>query len=240
MEIQVLEGLLEANDACAARVRERLAAARIASVNLISSPGSGKTSIIEQTIRRLGSTIPMAVIEGDVATTRDAERVGALGAPVVQLVTGGACHLDARLIEDGVAKLDLDGRRLLIIENVGNMVCPAEFEVGEDRKIAILSVTEGHDKPQKYPLLFREADLLLLNKIDLLPHVDFDRDSFYADVRAVNANLEVFEVSCTTGEGLDRWTHWLEHLVEAKEGATLDARRAHAHGTAGHTHPHPH
>lgn len=240
MEIRVLQGLMDANDACAARVRERLARDRIASLNLISSPGSGKTSVVEQTIRRLGSTIPMAVIEGDVATTRDAERVGALGVPVVQLVTGGACHLDAKLIENAVANLDLDGKRLLIIENVGNMVCPAEFEVGEDRKVAILSVTEGHDKPQKYPLLFREADLLILNKIDLLPYVDFDRDAFYADVRAVNENLDVFEVSCTTGEGLDRWTHWLERLVEEKGGGSLHPRHTHNHGPPGHTHPHPH
>ncbi len=240
MEIQVLEGLLDANNACAARVRETLARRGIACVNLISSPGSGKTSLLEQTIRRLASKVPMVVIEGDVATSRDAERIGSLGVPVVQLVTGGACHLEATLIENAVNRLDLDGKRLLIIENVGNMVCPAEFEVGEDRKVAMLSVTEGHDKPQKYPLLFREAELLILNKVDLLPHVDFDLDAFYADVRSVNADLPVIETSCKTGRGLDEWVHWLEHLVEDKAAGTLKARRPHTHGTPGHTHPHPH
>lgn len=239
MNIKVLKNILEANDQVASRIRADLAGRKITAVNLISAPGAGKTSLLEQTIPMLKSHYRIGVLEGDIATTRDADRIGKLGVPVVQLLTGGACHLEAPLVQRGLGELDLTGLNLLFIENVGNIACPAEFDLGENAKVGILSVTEGHDKPAKYPLLFHEVAALVLNKVDLLPYCDFNYDTFLADFRKLNAHAPVFQVSCKTGDGLGDWTHWLEHIA----GGEIYVH-PHTHtGVAGvqpHTHPHKH
>lgn len=213
MNIKVLRNILEANDQLAARIREKLSAKNITAINIISAPGAGKTSLLEQTIPLLKPHYRIAVLEGDIATTRDAERIEKLDVPVVQLLTGGACHLEAPLVERGLSELNLDALDLLFIENVGNIACPAEFDLGETAKVGILSVTEGHDKPAKYPLLFHEVSALVLNKIDLLPHTDFDFEKFLVDFRKLNAAAPVFRFSCKTGEGNRELTHWLEHVA---------------------------
>ena len=239
MEIKVLKNILEANDQVASRIRADLAARKITAVNLISAPGAGKTSLLEKTIPLVKARHRLAVIEGDIATTRDAERVGKVGVPVVQLLTGGACHLEAALVQRGLGELDLTALDLLFIENVGNIACPAEFDLGENAKVGILSVTEGHDKPGKYPLLFHEISALVLNKVDLLPYTDFDYAKFEADFRKLNAHAPVFQVSCRTGAGLGEWVHWLEHVVEGEIHV-----HPHTHtlveGIQPHSHPHKH
>ncbi len=239
MNIKVLKNVLEANDQMAARIRQQLAAKRITAINVISSPGAGKTSLLERTIPLLKSRHKIGVLEGDIATTRDAERIEKLGVPVIQLLTGGACHLEATLIQRGLGELNLDAINLLIIENVGNIACPAEFDLGENAKVGILSVTEGHDKPAKYPLLFHEIAALVLNKIDLLPYTDFDYAKFETDFRKLNATAPIFKLSCRTGEGLSEWTHWLEHVA----GGEINIQphtHSHVEGVAPHSHPHKH
>ncbi len=211
--IKVLEKVLGANDKIAADNRQWFLERGITAVNLMSGPGAGKTSLLEQLLPRLASRGPVAVIEGDVSTTADAERIAALGVPVVQINTdklGGACHLEALAIQTALADLPTDGLRWLFVENVGNLVCPAEFDLGESRKVGVLSVTEGEDKPIKYPLLFREIQLLLLNKVDLLPHLRLDLERLLRNVRTVNPELRVLRVSAVTGEGLDEFLAWLE------------------------------
>ncbi len=238
MNVKVLRNVLEANDQLAARIRERLARHRVTAINVISAPGAGKTSLLERTIAALNGHCRVGVLEGDIATTRDAERIGKLGVPVVQLLTGGACHLEAPLVERGLGELNLDALDLLFIENVGNIACPAEFDLGETAKVGILSVTEGHDKPGKYPLLFHEVRALVLNKIDLLPYTDFDRDAFLRDFRKLNARAPVFEVSCRTGEGLGAWIHWLEHAREGDLDTSPHSHDALAGLLQPHAHPH--
>ncbi len=248
MNIKVLRNVLEANDQIAGRIRQQLAQHKITTINVISSPGAGKTSLLERTIPLLKSHTRIAVLEGDIAGTRDAERIGKLDVPVTQLITGGACHLEAPLVERGLAELNLASLDLLFIENVGNIACPAEFDLGETCKVGILSVTEGHDKPGKYPLLFHEVSALVLNKVDLLPHTDFDRAAFHADFRKLNDRAPVFEVSCRTGQGLGEWCHWIEHVMEGDlAGATHSHFQPHDHShgaLAGliqpHQHPHRH
>ncbi len=242
MEIKVLRNVLEVNDRVASHNRERLTAHRITTINLISSPGAGKTSLLERTIPALKSVSRIAVLEGDIAGTRDAERIGKLNVPVVQLITGGACHLDAPLVQRGLGELNLDALDLLFIENVGNIACPAEFDLGETAKVGILSVAEGHDKPSKYPLLFHEVAALVLNKIDLRPHTDFDHHQFLTDFRKLNAHAPVFEVSCRTAAGLGEWTHWLEHVMagELHVHPHRHDDQALAGLVAPHTHPHKH
>jgi hydrogenase nickel incorporation protein HypB len=242
MNIKILRNVLEANDQLAARIRERLTAKHITTINLISSPGAGKTSLLERTIPLLNSRYRLAVLEGDIATTRDAERIEKLGVPVVQLLTGGACHLEAPLVERGLGELDLDALDLLFIENVGNIACPAEFDLGETVKIGILSVTEGHDKPAKYPLLFHEIGALILNKTDLQPYTDFDFEQFYVDFRKLNHHAPVFQVSCKSQAGVAEWAHWIEH---ACVGESHFEPHTHSHNDlAGviqpHQHPHRH
>lgn len=219
MKIQVMQKVLEANDEKAAELRALLAAKKIMMINIISSPGSGKTSLLEQTLPLLHEKyhLRVAVIEGDVETDRDAQRLDHYGVPVALITTSGACHLEAVSIEKAFSALDLDNLDLIFVENVGNLVCPAEFDIGEDCKIALLSTPEGDDKPIKYPLLFSEAKLLLLNKIDLLPHLDFNLANFYADVRKINPRLPVVEMSCKTGQGLDAWFHWLMAKVQERK-----------------------
>ena len=238
MEIKVLKNILEANDQVADQIRADLTARHITAINLISAPGAGKTSLLEKTIPLLKPRHRVAVIEGDIATTRDAERVGKVGVPVVQLLTGGACHLEAALVRRGLGELDLGALDLLFIENVGNIACPAEFDLGEKAKVGILSVTEGHDKPGKYPLLFHSVSALVLNKVDLLPYTDFDYAKFEADFRKLNAAAPILPVSCRTGAGLGEWVHWLDHAAQGDLQAA-----PHRHDLAGlqpHSHPHKH
>jgi len=209
MEIKVVKNILEANDVIAAQNSALFAEKRVYVVNLMGSPGAGKTTLLEKTVDELKNRNRIGVIEGDIATSRDAERIAAHGIPTVQINTGAACHLDGNMVRGGLKELDLDQIDLLIVENVGNLVCPAEFNIGEDDKVMIISVTEGDDKPLKYPLMFQVSSLLLLNKIDLLPYLDFDMERFQQDALKINPKLKIIALSCTTGEGLDSWFRWL-------------------------------
>ena len=212
MKVKVVTRILEANDRIAEENRKRFNEAGVYVVNLMGAPGAGKTTLLERTIKALKPKIRIGVIEGDIVGTDDAERIGALDIPVVQINTGGACHLDANMISEVLDEMPLKDLDLLIIENVGNLVCPAEFKVGEDVKMMVLSVAEGHDKPLKYPLMFRESSALVLNKIDLLPYMNTDINKMRNDSLALNPKLKVFEVSGTTGAGIDEWAQWLNGL----------------------------
>ncbi len=209
MKIKVVSRVLEANERIAEENRKLLKDKGVFVLNLMSAPGAGKTSLLIKTIELLKSRVAIGVIEGDITGTEDAERIGALRVPVVQINTGGACHLDANMINTVLQELPLDQIRLLFIENVGNLVCPAEFNVGEDMKVMILSVTEGEDKPLKYPLMFQESQVLLINKIDLLPYLDIDIERLVKNSLKVNPQLKIFTVSCKSGEGLSQWTDFL-------------------------------
>jgi len=210
MEIKVVRNILEANEVIASQNSALFAEKGVYVVNLMGSPGAGKTTLLERTVEHLKDTRKIAVIEGDIETSRDAERIAGHAIPTVQINTGGACHLDGNMVRSGLKGLDLDQIDLLIVENVGNLVCPAEFQIGEHHKVMIISVTEGDDKPLKYPLMFQVSSVLLVNKIDLLPYLDFDMKQFHSDALKVNPKLEIIPISCTTGEGLDAWYRWLE------------------------------
>ena len=212
MKINVVTRILEANDRLAGENREIFDSAGVLVLNLMSAPGAGKTSLLTSTIKALEGKLRIAVIEGDIQGTYDAEQIGALGAQVVQINTGGACHLDASMIREALGDIDLSEADVLIIENVGNLVCPAEFNVGEHMKVMLLSISEGHDKPLKYPLMFEESSALLINKIDLAPYVDADINKIRKDSLSLNSGLEVFEISCKSGQGIGEWTSWLEEL----------------------------
>ncbi len=213
MEIPVIRKVLEANDSMAATLRDVFAKHRILVLNLISSPGAGKTSLLERTLTDLAQEFRMAVIEGDLQTDNDARRVAATGAAAVQINTDGGCHLNSAMIMEALKSLEdmvgLDNIDILFVENVGNLVCPVEFDCGEDAKIALLSVTEGDDKPEKYPLLFNLATSMILNKVDLLPYVDFDVTRAKSFARQLNKDLPIFEVSCRSQQGLQEWYQWL-------------------------------
>ena len=214
-ELKLDKPLLELTDRAGAANRERFGELGLFVLNLMSGPGAGKTSLLERTIEALAGELRIGVIEGDIEGRADAERLARLGAPVTQINTHGACHLDPRPVmaaAEGLSPADLD---LLVIENVGNLVCPAEFDVGEGGRVMLLSVPEGHDKPAKYPLMFRTANALVINKVDLLEFCDFDVDAAVHDARALNPALQVFQVSCRTGEGLDGWLDWLRARVAA-------------------------
>ncbi|GAB6904205.1 Hydrogenase nickel incorporation protein HypB [Desulfosarcina cetonica] len=218
-EIQVVRRVLDANDAMAARLRAAFAEKGVFVLNMMSSPGSGKTTTLQKTLARIMPRLRCAVIVGDICTTVDADRLAQSGAPVVQINTdefGGDCHLAAHVVERAVAGLDLDGIDLLIVENIGNLVCPAEFDIGEDKRVVVLSVTEGEDKPAKYPLMFRECDATLLNKIDLLPYLDFDMDLARTSIAKIHPGMPVFEISAKTEVGFDDWIGWLEAQVKKK------------------------
>jgi hydrogenase nickel incorporation protein HypB len=210
--------------------RRRLEEARIYCVNVMSAPGAGKTTLLERTLERLAPGPRFAVIEGDIQGRADADRLERFGIPVRQINTNGACHLDPRQVAAALDTMDLGSIDLLVIENVGNLVCPAEFDLGEADRVMLLSVTEGHDKPAKYPLMFRTADLLILNKIDLLPHTDFDLAEASRMARVLREGIEIMEVSCRTGEGLDRWIAWLEHRLAHARGHWDGMPHAHPHG----------
>lgn len=213
MEIKVVERVMKVNDELAGQVRAQLAASGLRALNLISAPGSGKTSLIEAALRFAGPSFRIGVIEGDPDTTLDAERIAACGAPVVQINTAGGCHLEANLVLQALAQLDLAALDLLVIENVGNLVCPVSFDLGEAARVAVVSTTEGHDKPAKYPKLFRTADVVVLNKVDLLPHVDFDVDALRGYVERLKPGVPVLDVSCRTGQGVEDWVAWLRQYA---------------------------
>ncbi|MDA8155680.1 MAG: hydrogenase nickel incorporation protein HypB [Actinomycetota bacterium] len=214
-KINVVSRILEANDRLAAENRGLFKGLFV--LNLMSSPGAGKTTVIEKTIQALSGKFRLGVIEGDIQGTSDAERIGALNVPVVQINTGGACHLDANMIREALPALPISGLDLLIVENVGNLVCPAEFDVGEDAKAMLLSITEGEDKPLKYPLMFQQSKALLINKMDLAPHLDVDVAKIRKDSLSLNAGLKMFEVSAKNGAGIDGWASWLADNIRAKK-----------------------
>jgi hydrogenase nickel incorporation protein HypB len=214
--VTVERKVLEKNDELALQNRKVFQQHGLFVVNIVSSPGSGKTSILERTLEHLKNKIHVAVIEGDVQTDFDAQRVATFGVPVVQIVTNGGCHLDAKLVQDALSHIDLKGVQLLVIENVGNLVCPANYDLGEHVKVVVASTTEGDDKPLKYPTMFRNASVLLINKIDLLPYVNCNLTELKTNAFKINPKLNVFETSCTTHEGIAEWCHWLEKQVQVK------------------------
>jgi hydrogenase nickel incorporation protein HypB len=211
--IQVLERIFDENDHTAALNRADFDAAGITAVNLMSAPGAGKTALLRQTLRRLQGALRVGVVEGDIETSIDADRLAGFGAAVSLLNTangfGGECHLDAPMVRSALARLPLPDLDLVVVENVGNLVCPAEFQVGEHLRAMVYAVTEGEEKPLKYPVMFRSAGLVLVNKVDLLPHLDFDLAAFYANLHAVNPGVTVLETSARTGQGVDEWCTWL-------------------------------
>jgi hydrogenase nickel incorporation protein HypB len=213
IKIQVLNNILEINESYAEENRRVFDEHNAFAMNMMSSPGSGKTSLLERTLERLDSS-RVAIIEGDMQTTKDAERLERFGVSIVQISTGNACHLDGKMISDALKDLDLTDVRLLVIENVGNLVCPAEFRVGEHAKVVVLSVTEGEDKPLKYPLMFREASLCVFNKIDLLPHLDFSLEEARENAHQINPQLKFLSISCKTGQGLEEWMDWLKSKMK--------------------------
>ena len=219
--VQIERDILASNDAIAQRNRAWLGARGIFALNLVSSPGSGKTTLLVRTIEQLAGRLPVAVIEGDQQTTFDADRIRATGAPAIQINTGKGCHLDAAMVETALGRLPLADKAVLMVENVGNLVCPAGFDLGEAHKVVVLSVTEGEDKPLKYPDMFHAASLMLLNKVDLLPHLAFDVERCLANARRVNPAIEILQVSATTGQGMDAWLAWIERGAHAAQGQRL-------------------
>jgi len=213
MEIKVLRNIMGANEQIADKNRELMERNGVFSINIMSSPGAGKTSLILRTIRSLKDKTGIGVIEGDISSSIDAELISREGVPAVQINTGGACHLDANMLNNALENMQLQDIDLLFIENVGNLVCPAEFTLGASRKVLVSSVPEGHDKQLKYPLMFTEVDVVVLNKIDLLPYVDFDIEAFSKAVRGINEKADVIRVSCTTGEGIEGWLSWLQKIA---------------------------
>ena len=212
--VTILENLLSENDRVADDNGRRLADAGVRAVNLMSSPGAGKTTLLRKTLERLGGSVRIGVLEGDIATSLDADRLDGAGAVAISVVNtsagfGGECHLDAVMVQSGIERLPLPELDLLIIENVGNLVCPAEFRVGEHARAMVFSVTEGEEKPLKYPVMFRAADVVVVNKIDLLPHLDFDLDAFLANLTAINPTAHIIMASARSGEGVDEWCCWL-------------------------------
>jgi len=212
LKVKVVTKILEANDRIALENRRLFDKAGLFVINLMSGPGAGKTSVLEKTLLQ-DSGLKIGVIEGDIAGSDDAERIERLNAPVVQINTGGACHLDANMIYEVLGDLPINEIDLLFIENVGNLVCPAEFKVGEDIKVMLLSIAEGHDKPLKYPLMFQESSVLILNKMDLAPYLDVDVDKIRRDSLSLNPQLKIFEVSCKTGKGIPEWIAWIKDNV---------------------------
>lgn len=217
MKISVVRNIMEANDRIAQQNRDLFNENGLLVINLMSSPGAGKTSLLEKSIDALKGDLRIAIIEGDIQSSQDSERIAKKGVPVVQINTGGACHLDGNMIRDTFGEFNFREIDLLVVENVGNLVCPAEFRVGEDFKVMILSVTEGDDKPTKYPLMFRESKVLLINKVDLLPYVDCSLEKLNEDSLKINPDLTIFRISCKTGEGLEDWYNWLRKQVKTRK-----------------------
>jgi len=212
--ISVVEKILSANDRLAQENRTRIDSAGVFSINIMASPGAGKTLLIEQTIRALQSKLRIGMINGDIATSLDADRAAAAGAQAVQINTGGECHLDAIMLQEALLRMDLSTIDLLIVENVGNLICPASFMLGTHKNILVASIPEGDDKPYKYPGMYRGADAVVINKIDLLPYVSFRMDYFQKGIEVLNPGVVQFQLSCRTGEGLDAWRDWLISQVK--------------------------
>jgi hydrogenase nickel incorporation protein HypB len=218
--------ILEANEQMADHNREHFKKYGVYVVNLMSAPGAGKTSVLEETIRRLKNDYSLGVIEGDLMTTIDADRISSLGAPSYQITTGSICHLDARMIHNALHSFNVDALDLLFIENVGNLVCPAEFYLGEDLRVMVYSVVEGADKPKKYPIMFHESEAVLLNKIDLVPYAGVSLDELRRNVLEVSPETVIFSISCRTGEGIDEWIAWLERrITSAREKTTTEVSK---------------
>jgi hydrogenase nickel incorporation protein HypB len=213
MEITVVQKVLEANERIAKENSRLFEKMNVLVINLMSGPGAGKTTLLERTIEGLKGQYCFGVIEGDIQSTYDAERIASTGVPVVQINTGGACHLDGNMIREALGKLDIGTLDVLMVENVGNLVCPAEFDIGEQFKVMLLSTPEGDDKPLKYPLIFHESSLLLINKTDLLPYVECSVDKIRKESLKINPQLEIIEISCKTGDGLPSWFNWLKDKV---------------------------
>jgi hydrogenase nickel incorporation protein HypB len=219
MKINVMQDVLQANDRIAGENRQLFQKNHNLVLNLMSSPGAGKTSLLEKTAELLQGKLRLGVIVGDLETTRDADRISKYNVPAIQLTTGNACHLDANMVAYALPHLKLDEIDVLVVENVGNLVCPAEFIVGEDFKIMILSVTEGDEKPLKYPMMFHESKLMLINKIDLVQYTNFNVEEAKANARKINPDIDIIEVSCTKGTGLDKWIKWLnDHYQQKMKG----------------------
>src|SRR6266516_5507380 len=212
-KITIAQNILAANDTTAQDVQQLLTTRGIRTINVMSSPGAGKTTLLERTIERLRGQLEIGVIEGDIETGNDAERIEAAGAETVQINTRGACHLEAHMVRDALDEINLTGMRLLFIENIGNLVCPATWYLGDDLRIVMVSTTEGDDKPAKYPKTFAISQKMVVNKIDLLPYVDYSLGKVRRQALAINPNLRIFEVSCRIGEGLDAWCEWLSAFV---------------------------
>ncbi len=217
--IEVGSNILQANEEIAEENRQIFRARGLFVVNIMSAPGAGKTSVLEETIKRLKPAVNIGVIEGDLHTTLDSDRINALGVPSFQITTGTICHLDARMIHSALHGFTLDGLDLLFIENVGNLVCPAEFDLGEDLRVMVFSTVEGADKPKKYPVMFHEAEAVLLNKTDLVPYSGVPLDELIANVLDVNPEANIFPISCRTGEGIDLWVRWLTSRISAPRPA---------------------
>jgi len=215
--IEVMENILGANQQLADENRRWLDAASVFSLNLMASPGAGKTSLIEHTIHGLSNRWRLAVVDGDIATSIDANRAAAAGAIAVQINTGGECHLDAVMLNQALVEMNLEQIDVLLVENVGNLICPANFSLGTHYNVLIASIPEGDDKPYKYPGMYRGVDILIINKMDLLPYIDFDMDYFQKGVAALNPGLQTFPVSCRTGEGIDSWVAWLSSQVNSAD-----------------------
>ncbi len=213
--------LLKANDFVADMIRDEMETKKILLINLVSSPGSGKTSLLEETIKRLKNEINIAVLEGDLETERDADRIRKQGARALQIVTGGICHLEAQMIKQAMPKIDLEGIDVLFIENVGNLVCPASYDLGEDIRITLVSCTEGDDKPKKYPSMFLTTDIMLVTKTDLLPYVPFSVEAVIKDAAEVNSQIKTFALSSYKGEGMDEWCTWLLEKIKEKKAAAV-------------------
>lgn len=215
--VKIKENILKDNEEMSKLLKGKFRESKTLVVNLMSSPGAGKTSTILETFKRLGNEVKVAVIEGDITSTVDAEKMEKAGIPVIQINTDGACHLDSAMVAQAIEGFDTSPYDLIIVENVGNLVCPAEFEVGEDLRVMILSIPEGHDKPKKYPLMFMDTTVCLLNKIDLAPYTDFDVKQFRESVMSLNPDTTIFEISVKTGEGMDGWVNWLNKKVDGKK-----------------------
>jgi hydrogenase nickel incorporation protein HypB len=218
MEVDVMRNVFARNDALARDTRALLRRHGIVSINLIGGPGSGKTTLLEASLPNLTAAKRAVVLEGDIATTHDAERIAALGVTAIQLLTEGGCHLGAAIVYNAVQKLDLSAIDLVFIENVGNLVCPANFDLGEGKTVAVLSCAEGDDKPAKYPLLFKKADAVALTKLDLLPHVDFDVERCTRYIRQINNTAPIYRVSAKTGQGMIEWIDWLAGITSPSAG----------------------
>ncbi|TME01492.1 MAG: hydrogenase nickel incorporation protein HypB [Chloroflexi bacterium] len=216
-KVTIAQNILAANDTIAQEIQRSLAVCGIRTINIMSSPGAGKTTLLERTIERLRGQLGIGVIEGDVETSADAERIEAAGAETVQINTRGACHLEAHMIRDALAEIELARIELLFVENIGNLVCPAAWNLGEDTRVVVVSTTEGDDKPAKYPQMFAASEVMIVNKLDLLPYVDYDVEKVKRHALAINPHLRIFEMSCRTGAGLDAWCDWLLNFAAEKD-----------------------